>query len=226
MATASTTMAKSMYGEQPQKALIVGSSFVRRLRDDIRSENSELLMENFGLDLMKVCFMCKGGWRLADVEHRLEEIRQLAPDFVFVQVGANDLAQAPGPGPGFDMVGERLVHLAERIQHLPSVKAVTVGQSMNRRVGKYIRTPAEEKLFNNQAQSLNTFLKRRCADESNVIYWRHKGLTCPSESGRGDTLGADGVHLSQRGQYKFFKSIKGALVHMRGRQARDPVAGK
>ena len=106
------------------------------------------------------------------------------------------------------------MELALDIKTFSKAKEVFIGQCLDRRVGRYLSCLQEEQLFNNQALRANRYLSVVGPDKG-IVYWRHRGLTCPEEGGMGDTLGFDGVHLSPRGQYKLYKSIKRALVHMR-----------
>ena len=202
------------------KVLIVGSSLVRRLNKDINSSLQPMLVNNFGLDL-QVDYLCKGGLKLSGLERRLQEIIEMEPDFVFIQCGANDLLDFPYG----ETVGDITLKLAKKIKTCSTAKQVAIGQNMPRRKGKYIRSIHQEQLYNKNAQRANKYLKVTAPTED-IIYWRHKGLTNPHEGGHGDTLLDDGVHLNPRGQYKLYKSIKGAIVHIRNRHTPSSVQCK
>ena len=54
------------------KCTIVGSSFVRRLKDDIATSADPQFSAHFGIQNARISYVCRGGWKLQDVQlHRL-----------------------------------------------------------------------------------------------------------------------------------------------------------
>ena len=87
MASHSNTAKKS-------PVLILGHSFVRRLKEFVRSrtqENKDSL--DFNLTQRCVVSILGIGGRTVDkiVRHDLHNIRQMAPEIVILQIGSNDL---------------------------------------------------------------------------------------------------------------------------------------
>lgn len=200
------------------KVLLIGSSYVKRLREDIRARANLAFKANFGLELVHVDFLCRGGWRLHNIEAHLDSIVAKAPNIIFIQCGANDISVSPPLRYG-EAVGDSLLEIAQEIKRRTGAE-IAVGPCLERRVGRYIRSQDQADAYNHQATRANRFLKV-VAREVDVVYWRHRGLSNWRESGLEDVIGPDGVHLSHRGQYKFYKSLKGAIVHLRKRQRRS-----
>ena len=53
----------------------------------------------------------------------------------------------------------------------------------------------------------NKMLKEMLKSDQQIHYWNLKGLK------QGENLFEDGVHLSDRSQVKYFRSIRGAAIH-------------
>ena len=75
---------------------VVGHSFIKRLRDDMLSAR-HTFEKDFGIAKVHVSFICKGGWKLHDVEHNLERIIYKAPTIIIFQSGGNDLGSSKSP---------------------------------------------------------------------------------------------------------------------------------
>lgn len=202
------------------KVLLIGSSYVNRLKGDIRARANPAFKDNFGLDHVHVDFLCRGGWRLHDIEAHLDLIVAKAPNIIFIQCGANDISVSQPLRYG-EAVADRLLEIAKDIKKRTGAE-IAIGPCLERRVGRYIHSHDQADAYNQQATRANCFLKV-VASEVGVVYWRHRGLSNWQESGLEDVIGRDGVHLSHRGQYKFYKSLKGAIVHLRNRQRRSLV---
>ena len=75
------------------KALIIGHSFVRRLKDDLLRNFDSCASLDFGLDQsMEVLLHGVGGLRVTQL-HRIisQKVRDLSPDDVLLEIGTNDL---------------------------------------------------------------------------------------------------------------------------------------
>lgn len=91
---------------------------------------------------------------------------------------------------------------------------VLVCQILKRQLGKYLRTQRQVDTYNQKVRITNDYLKTVSSEHAGVKYWRHRGLTNPDQSQAtdvGPALHDNGVHMSPRGQYKFYKSIRGAV---------------
>ena len=72
---------------------LIGTSHIRRLRDDVRKRADVAFQQDFGIRQVDLAYICGGGWRLTHVSDNLEEIVDSHPDYLIVQAGPNDLAR-------------------------------------------------------------------------------------------------------------------------------------
>ncbi len=146
-----------------------------------------------------------GGWTLKHIHDCISKIVAQAPDFVVLQCGTNALCSCRSP---LSLV-HALLNTASRIRIASGAETIFVCQLLHRsKVGKkYIRSPEELVLFNKNVDQANYFLRNLSPEHIGVKYWKHKGLSKSS-----DTLCSDGVHLSSRGQFKYYKSLRGAIL--------------
>lgn len=196
--------------DKPLKVSLVGSSFIRRLHEDIYYERDGEFKDNFGLENIRVRTVCQGGWKVKDVWESLGRIATQAPDIVILQIGSNDLGNTRHP----ELVAEDVLRLAEQTQKVTGAKSVLACESMFRQRGRYLRSQDEVDRYNTNARKFNAYLEVVSADEQCCKFWRHKGMRQPNEemgARYGPILGRDGVHLSRRGMYKYYKSIRGAI---------------
>lgn len=192
---------------QLYNASLVGDSFIRRLRDDISAKTEAEFEPNLGFVEAQVRYVCQGGWKIDDISANVDEIIDQWPDYIVIQCGSNDLCHSSHP----ESVADRLLQTAEEVRIASEAKLVLVCQIMTRELSSFLPTMDAVEEYNIKVQKANAFLKVVCSEYSGVRYWKHKGLTNPSESGLGPCVGDDGVHFNERGQYKFYKSIRGAM---------------
>ena len=83
--------------------LIIGHSFVRRLKSDLRVQFDERASKNFGLCGSAVVHMHGvGGRTVAKLrKHDLGVVSSLCPDIVILEIGTNDLALSKPEVVGF-----------------------------------------------------------------------------------------------------------------------------
>ena len=150
-------------------------------------------------------FVCKGGWRVKDVHSAIPEIIKQKPHIVILQCGSNDLSSETAY-----VVAVNLIDAAKKIRTLTEAE-VMVCQILQRHQGRYISTVEGVNKFNEKVNVVNEFLKVNCGPIS-LKYWKHRGMSNPNVANFGDILCQDGVHLSHRGQYKYYKSLRGAVL--------------
>ena len=77
--------------------LILGHSFVRRLRDDLNAQFDVRAAPNFHLpESGYVSLMGTGGWTVAKLrKYDLQSVRQLSHDIVILEIGTNNLSLDP-----------------------------------------------------------------------------------------------------------------------------------
>ena len=175
------------------RVLILGNSFIRRLRDFIVKNAPDYHLNLNLTGSVAVQWHGVGGRTIAKVrQFDLGEVLR----FVFLQIGTNDLAQR-GMSPL--TVGSAIEDFVRLLHDEYGVRLICVGQTLRRHlVGN----------FNNNVQLLAQYLKTVLEPLPFAIYWTHRGFWRASSS----CLSYDGVHLNREGQHKFFKSIRGAVM--------------
>ena len=63
---------------------LVGHSFIRRLRDAIRHKADLAFLDDFGLQNVRLDFVCKGGWKIRDIQDNLPSIITQSPNIVLL----------------------------------------------------------------------------------------------------------------------------------------------
>ena len=64
---------------------VIGTSHIRRLRDDISKGADESFLKNFGLQQVALTYVCGGGWRLNNICDNMDRIVDSHPDYLVVQ---------------------------------------------------------------------------------------------------------------------------------------------
>ena len=179
------------------RVLILGHTFIRRLRDFIVKNVSDYHLNLNLTGSVAVQWHGVGGRTIAKFrQFDLGEVLRFRPDILFLQIGTNDLAQR-GMSPL--TVGSAVEDFVRLLHDEYGVCLICVGQTIRRHlVGN----------FNNNVQLLVQYLKTVLEPLPFAIYWTHRGFWRASSS----YLSYDGVHLNREGQHNFFKSIKGAVM--------------
>lgn len=179
------------------RVLILGDSFIRRLRDFIVRNVPEYdlclnLKERVNMQWHGV-----GGRTIAKIrQFDLNEVIRFRPDVVFLQVGTNDLTQR-GMTP--ITVGSAIEDFVRLLHDEHGVRFVCVGQTIK-------RSPVGN--FNFNVEILAQYLKVVLEPLPFAVYWTHRGFWRPASS----CLSYDGVHINREGQHKLYKSIRGAVM--------------
>ncbi|XP_069108945.1 uncharacterized protein [Argopecten irradians] len=181
--------------------MIIGHSFIRRLRDDLTGEWSNLGFDN---DSISVHCYGKGGGRLRDIYSCMSDaISTIKPKIVLLQIGGNDIDSRD-----FENVRDRLardlISIAQWLREGFSVQQVGIMQLFYR--GKTRHITVQD--YNHSVDSVNDVVKSMCGSIEGCFYWRHKGL----KDAAFDCLCKDGVHLSDKGLRKYKYSVRGAVL--------------
>ena len=138
----------------------------------------------------------------------LAVVRQIAPKVIVLELGSNDLVNLSGAGPARpggrlspQTVGSELENLVRELHEAYSVEFVVVGQVLRRRT-----RDADE--CNCKVGKLHQYLKVVLEQLPFCYYWRHSGFW----NSKRDLYLPDGVHLNSLGNYKFLRSIRGAVL--------------
>lgn len=173
--------------------LILGHSFVKRLRQDLESGFHGLAKPDFGLKgSATVHLFGVGGRTVSKVQqHDLHVVSLVAPDIVLLEIGTNDLShRAP------EVVGSSLEELVHLLLREFSVRVIGVCHVIPR--GANCSHFSD---FNAKAGVLNRYLSVVLEPIPNVFSWYHKGFTNPAQA-----LLADGVHVNPIRQYRLYRS--------------------
>ncbi len=103
--------------------------------------------------------------------------------------------------------------MAELMHTAVGAKLVMIGQALDRELGSFMPTQQAVDLYNHNAGIFNSYLEVVSEDTPGVKFWKHRGFQEPDLETYGPVIDEDGVHLTPRGQYKFFKSVRGAILY-------------
>ena len=168
------------------KILILGHSFIRRL-DNFVAANPNL---DHCFSLGNVAML---KWHGVFGQYNLPVIASFAPDIVILQLGTNDLSQLDPL-----VVGSSIEELVTTLHDRCNTKIVCVCQTLR----------GSDPVFNARVHTLNKYLKTLLEALPYSFFWGHRGFWNSSQ----DFLARDGVHLNRQGQFKFFRSLRGAVL--------------
>ena len=125
------------------KAMILGHSFVQHLRGDL--EHQFDIARKVTLTFKMLVRLFGVGGRTVDkiMQYDLVNVSRFASDIVILEIGANDLCNAP-----LETVGSHIDKLAELLLHHFSVRVVEVCKVIKR----------SEPVFNEKVDVLNQYL--------------------------------------------------------------------
>ena len=188
-------------------ALIIGHSFVRRMRDHVWHNDSL----NLGLDqFSEVHWHGVGGMTLQSLWQESSLIVSLAPHVLVLDIGSNDLcSRSVSAG---NLVSDLFLFVHHILAICPSIRQVVLFPVYYRAVGY---TPRRNQrsllLFNYQVFLFNGILRHSvrgntCNGRLHLIRMR-RIWSCPSR-----WLLPDGVHLNNRGLSHYRRFYLRALV--------------
>ena len=107
----------------PSKVLILGHSFVRRLKCDLNNQFDNRVSLDCGLQGTATIYMHGIGGRTVSKlrRHDLNVVARLSPQIVILEIGTNDLARGRP-----EVVGSEIEELVQLLLQLFSVKVVGV----------------------------------------------------------------------------------------------------
>ena len=188
-----------MAGSIP-KVLVLGHSFVKRLKNDLDKNFDLQASRTFGLvGTAEVHLQGTGGRTVGKLQsYDLHVVRQLMPDIVILEVGTNDL-----PSVASEVVGSSIEDLVVTCKSVYSVAVVCVCHVIPR--GESMVRPL---YFWEHAKVLQQYPEVVLDSLDCVFCWRYKAFMRPDQ----DFYLRDGVHLNARGQYLFYRSYSGAIL--------------
>ena len=180
----------------PPPVLLFGHSFIRRLRDDLRTQFDPRADESFKLSRDAIVHFHGVGGRTVRklIKYDLSIVSSLSPHAVILEIGTNDLSDLQP-----EVVGSEIEELVRLLLDSYSVRVVGVCEVIPR-----VRAP----FFNAAALILNQYLRVVLDPIPNVSCWQHRGFSEPSR----DPYLSDGVHMNSSGQYLLYRSYRGAIL--------------
>ena len=180
------------------RVLILGHSFIRRLRDHITSSQDGGYNAKFAI--LTPEFICKwhgvGGRTIAKVvKYDLGVVKDFGPDIIILQLGSNDLVDSSAL-----TVGSHLEDLVVLLHDHYKVDLICVCQTLR-------RSPSEVG-FNKNVSLLTKYLKTVLEPIPYAFFWSHRGFW----NTKSQFLSRDGVHLNGKGQHKLYRSMRGAVL--------------
>ena len=184
------------HGTPTPHVLVLGHSFIRHLHDFIERNPRDLDLAFKLKEPAAIFWHGVGGRTVAKtIRHDLHVVQSVRPDIVIVQLGTNDLSSRPPL-----LVGSDLEDFVRLLHDSCGVQFVCVCQTIRRRSAK--------RSFNKNVDILTRYLRVVLEPIPYAFYWGHRGFW----KARYNFLASDGVHLNSRGQYKLYRSLRGAIL--------------
>ena len=190
----------ALQSHSPPVALILGHSFLRRLKLDLYSAFDSRASKCFGFgEVALVQLFGVGGRTIPRVrKFDLHVVSRTQPSIVVLELGTNDLSVSRP-----EVIGSQLHDFVLELLHDFQVRIVAVCKVIPR-----VPMSLTEVNLNAQAAVLNQYLDVVLSDLDRVFVWKHKGFSSPSSH----LFLPDGVHLNSRGQYALYRSYRGAIL--------------
>lgn len=178
------------------KVLVLGHSFVKRLRFDINRGNIFRSSSDLGLaGHAFVSMFGVGGLTIPRLwKDHLRVVSRRAPDVIILELGTNDLSREEP-----ELVASSLEVLVRLLHDRFKVKVICVCLVVPR---------LSNDVFNAKMATFNELVQALFEPLPFVFCWRHRGFY-----GDNRPLSLhDGVHVTPVGQYRLYRSYRGAIL--------------
>lgn len=185
--------------------LVLGDSHVRRLEHFVKRKHPSNPFNLQGT-VVPVNFHGISGGRITNRLHiqTFESLLgQFHPARVILHISGNDLDVADLNTDTVKVVIHRLIALSQLFIQRHGVGIVVLPQLLPRDVTRNCSVQQ----YNDMVIIANRMLKDELKNVSNVHYWKLNGLK------QADNLLVDGVHLTRISQAKYYRNIRGAIIH-------------
>ena len=185
------------------KVLVLGHSFVKRLKRDIDTGFDVRAHSHFDLENSARVFLHGvGGRKVSALKHHdVHAITRISPDILVLEIGTNDLSAGIRP----EVLGSAIDDLIVYINSSFAVRIIAVCMVIPRRECNS-DSPAAQ--FNHQARIFNQYISAVVNAHPWAFTWEHRDLSSLSRS----CLLPDGVHLNKASQYSLYRSYRGAIL--------------
>lgn len=163
-----------------KRIVVIGSSHVRRMPHDEFLPNTTTTL-----------FIGIGGARVDTLNRAVDQIINFCPDFIFLQIGSNDLDNVQ-PNPV--MLSRKIIELCK---YLKSITGAVV------RCGTIFVRGRPRHLSQDRYDFVRNEVNRLLL--MSAFRWTHRAMNS-------EIIGNDGVHLNVRGNVKFWRSIRGCIL--------------
>ena len=179
--------------------LILGHSFVKRLKRDLRSHFDPRADGNFKLGgTASVHLHGVGGRTVAKLRSfDLHVVERIAPDVVILEIGTNDLVDLRP-----EVVGSEIENLVRLLLGHYKVRIVCVCHVIPRG-----HSYDDAVSFAGRVEILQQYLDVVLFVIPNVFCWVQRAFSHPGK----DFYLPDGVHVNPAGQYHLYRSYRGAI---------------
>ena len=180
-------------------ALILGQSFVRRLKHNLELDFDPLAASDFNLRGTASVHLHGVGGRTVQTleENDLHVVRDLAPDII-LEIGTNDLSHALP-----QTVGSQIEEFVRLLRRDYSVRVIGVCGVIPRGI-----SVPHAMAFSDHATLLNHYVSIVLEEFPTVFCWSHAEFNSPHK----DLYLRDGVHVNPSGQYLLYRSYRGAII--------------
>lgn len=188
-------------GQDLPRVLIMGHSFVSRFEDFCARTGRY----DMGLSQCQIAYEGIGGATVESIVHRAiladgSVVRRFRPHLVVIQCGGNDLCD-PKLSP--ETVGFRLTNMVDLLLAHFAVERVVVCEVFSRLQPRYF-SPSQ---YFSRRTIVNSYLSTVLETTDLTKFWLHKDRQLNQAS----AFCRDGVHLSDHGLERYFRSIRGAI---------------
>lgn len=187
------------------KAVIIGHSFVSRLRKRVkeRMTPADTWADMFNLDGVELQLEGIAGAKIGNMDAMAGYIRQVRPDIVILDLGSNDLC---GPNDIAYMAGEMSTNCCSWVDDMNAYVKSLVWCHVTKRLK--LNSPHKTlATYNTEVATFNQMVVNGTALRRELHHWKHSGLTNPTWE-----MMEDGVHPDTTlGSWRYQKSLSRAI---------------
>jgi len=183
-----------------KKALILGHSFVRRLKEFVIRDTKHQFCDTLNIaDACSVAWHGIGGRTIEKINlFDRAIISSIKPDILLLEIGSNDLCPVYSKP---KTVASDILQFVKSYHDDLHVKIIIVCQICKRSKSPHAK-------YNDNVSAANNYLKLALSKTEYAIFWRHRGLSNPT----GNIFARDGIHLNGLGNKALYKSYRGAIL--------------